>query len=128
SGLKPIATIEAAKVSIAEMSTEDLTRMRSAFAKYPSWREMPTALIRADLRQELEARLKATQPGEALKIAVTPDNCADGINAGVTNTDISVSKALEIAGNIVMESLPTDALTFEGHAAASVALGLLQSA
>lgn len=127
-GLKPIAMVTAAKASIFAMSPEDLIKMRSAYAKVSGWRELPEALIRPDIRQELQGKLKAKIAGGVSISAATTDNCADGINAGVTNTDISISKALEIAANIVMESLPTDALTFEGHAAASVALGLIQTA
>lgn len=127
-GLKPIAMLEKAKAAITSMTAEELVRMRAAYSKVPGWRQMPDALIRPDLRKQLQANLEDQRSGQASIVKVTPDNCSDPANATVTNTDISVSTAFVIAGEIVMESLPTDALTFEGHAAASVLLGALKGA
>lgn len=127
-GLKPVAMLEQAKAAITSMPAEELVRMRAAYSKVPGWRQMPDALIRPELRKQLQANLEAQRSGQASILMVTPDNCSDPANATVTNTDISVSTAFVIAGEIVMESLPTDALTFEGHAAASVLLGGLKAA
>lgn len=110
-GLRPIAMLTAAKVSVSEMSQEDLTKIRAVYAKFPGWREMPQSLISPEVRQALQANLKAKIEGGAATNAATTDNCADGINAGVTNTDISIAKAAEIAAEAVMEALPTDGIT-----------------
>lgn len=112
-GLKPVGMLSAAKASVTEMSQEDLIKVRSVYARFPGWRQMPEALIRPELREELETKLKAKMASgssTAMEIKVA-DNCADGINAGTTNTDISISKGLQIALAALMEAFPTDGIT-----------------
>ena len=120
-GLKTSAMFAAAKASLSEMSTEDLTKVRSVYAKFPGWREMPEGLIKPELRQELEARLNAGKTGAVITMSALADDCSAGINAGTTNTDISVSKGFQIAAQGVMEALPTDGLTIALRAIATTA-------
>lgn len=129
-GLRPLETLAETKRSVAEMSPEQLTKMRAAYAKVPSWRETSQtvdSVLKPEFRQKLENRLAAKKSGRDIQInAATEDNCEDGFDADVSNTDISAAKAAEIAGELAMEILPTDVLTFEGHAVAAGLRAVLQ--
>ncbi len=115
SGLKPVAMIGEAKRSITEASTEDLMKLRSAYAKLPGWREMSQGLLRPELRQKLEASIVAKQKGGGIETnAIITDNCQDGINADPSNSDIAVAKGvligLQAAADIVPPILNTPAV------------------
>ncbi len=129
-GLRPLETLAETKRSVAEMSPEQLTKMRAAYAKVPGWRETSQtvdSVLKPEFRQKLENRLAAKKSGRDIQInAATEDNCEDGFDADVSNTDISAAKAAEIAGELAMEILPTDVLTFEGHAVAAGLRAVLQ--
>src|SRR5687768_2731215 len=126
SGLNASVMLDAAKTSVSEMSTEDLTKVRAVYAKFPGWRDMPEALIRPELRQELQARLNAKKAGTVT--TEVADNCADGINAGNTNTDISIAKTFEIAAEAIMEGFPTDGITIAARIASIAAHAVTQGA
>jgi hypothetical protein len=128
SGMKLSAMLVSAKASVSEMSEEDLTKVRSIYAKFPGWREMPEALISPELRQELQARLDANKTGAVSNLSATTDNCADGISAGTTNTDISIAKTFEIAAEALMEGFPTDGLTILARIASIAAHAVTQGA
>jgi len=127
-GSKPISRLTAAKASVSAMSQEDLTRMRAVYAKFSGWRQMPEALIRPELRQELQAKLKAKIEGTVSVNAGTTDNCTDGINAGITNTDISIAKGVQFVAEGVMEALPTDVLSILAREALVIAYTVTQEA
>lgn len=111
-GLKPVAMLNEAIASVSEMSQEDLARVRAVYAKFPGWREMPEAMIRPDVREELVAKLYAKKGRSAvITESNVADDCAAGIAAGHTATDISISKGLQIALAAVMEAFPTDGIT-----------------
>src|SRR5689334_21841312 len=71
-------------------------------------------------------------PVSSLPGGIIPDNCNDAKlangNPRVSNSDISISAAFVIAGEGVMEALPTDVLTFEAHAVAAGVLATLKAA
>ena len=62
-GLRAFETIAGIKQQIARTGSEDLILMRAAYANFPGWRETPrtiNALIKPELRQQLEVRLRMT--------------------------------------------------------------------
>jgi hypothetical protein len=120
-GLRVSPMLTSAKNSVTQMSQQDLIKIRAAYAKFPGWREMPSSLIRADIRQELEEKYAAKKAGVIVNNAGTTDNCADGINAGITNTDISIAKAAQLVAEGIMEALPTDAITILAREASVIA-------
>ncbi|HEX4951394.1 MAG TPA: hypothetical protein VFZ34_32350 [Blastocatellia bacterium] len=106
--LKPLSIIAQAKLSIANATPEELRQMREVYAKFPGWRDTAhnmNALIKPAYRQQLEARL-AAKGGDFQVEAVTPDNCADGINADVSNTDIAAARTAVIAAAAFQEVIP----------------------
>ncbi len=109
-GLQPLAIIAEAKQKIATMTPEELAQLRAVYAGFPGWREAPrsiNSLIKPALREQLEVRVAAKQNGGGgATINGVPDNCQDGINADVTNTDISIAKAVLIAAQAVADSVP----------------------
>ena len=117
SGLKPLATFAAAKVSITEISQEDLTKIRSLYAKFPGWRDLPQALINSELRQAIEVRIADRKTSGLVAKSATTDDCATAISKGITNTDISIAKGFEIAAGGVKEGFPTDGLTIAARIA-----------
>ena len=130
SGLRPLGTIAQTKVQIAEMSSEDLAKMKPFYARIPGWREAPRAaesLLKPELRENLRVKLAAKQNGGQSPDAVTPDDCALAISTDVSNSDIAIAKGFEIAARTAMNSLPTDFLSFAPHAVAAVALGALEA-
>lgn len=144
-GIAPVEQLAAARRSLPALTAQDLTLIRAALAKTPSWREMPRSLnsvFRPEVRSGLKAMaLKggvvvangevADPAGISLDGGVTPDNCSDAFLNGaprVSNTDISIAEAAVIAAHAVMEALPTDALTFEAHAAAGAAVAGVEGA
>ena len=108
SGLKMAETIVQAKLSITNATPEDLRLLRDIYAKFPGWRDAPqslNALIKPELRQSLESRIKNKKDG-TIELDITPDNCADGINAGITNTDIAIADAFRIAAEALQDVIP----------------------
>ncbi|HEX8288272.1 MAG TPA: hypothetical protein VF556_09760 [Pyrinomonadaceae bacterium] len=106
SGLRPSAMLAAAKTSVSEMSQEDLIKMRSAYAKIPGWREMPQALIRVELRQELEAKIDAKQISGVTIKAATIDDCGPALASDISNTDISIAQAASLAAHAAADIVP----------------------
>lgn len=126
--LKPLSIIAQAKLSIANATPEDLRQMREVYAKFPGWRDVPqnmNALINPALRRQLETRLAAKGGGIQLE-AVTPDNCADGINADVSNTDISAAEAAVIAAEAIQDAIPP-VLNIPAVAATAIVKGIALS-
>jgi Fe-S cluster assembly scaffold protein SufB len=106
-GLRPVETLARAQRSVAELSTEDLIAMRAAYAKAPGWREQPNkirSLLNLDYRQQVETGFAAQEGIE--KAAAVADSCADGINAGITNTDIAIADAFRIAAEAIQDVIP----------------------
>jgi hypothetical protein len=129
-GFQPFGILAQAKQQIASMSSEDLATTRAVYARFPGWREAPrtiNSLIKPELRQRLESKIAAAQNGGGFQInAVTPDNCQDGINADISNTDIAAAKTAEIAGEAIEEAFPTDGLTILFRLPSIAARALLQ--
>ena len=126
--LKPLSIIAQAKLSIANATPEELRQMREVYAKFPGWRDVPqnmNALINPALRRQLETRLAAKGGGIQLE-AVTPDNCADGISADVSNTDISAAEAAVIAAEAIQDAIPP-VLNIPAVAATAIVKGIALS-
>jgi hypothetical protein len=107
SGLRPIEMFVQAKRRVSEMSAEDLTAMRAAYAKVSRWRDVPEnikSLLKPEFRQKLEIRLANKGGGGAT--AEVDDNCADGINANISNTDIAIAEAFRIAAEAAQDVIP----------------------
>ena len=106
-GLRPLERLAQAKRSLAELSTADLITMRAAYAQAPGWREQPNkirSLLNPEFRQQLGTRVAGTVSGD-IGVLVA-DNCADGINAGITNTDIAIADAFRIAAEAIQDVIP----------------------
>ena len=138
-GLDPLVQLTEARQKLPALTAQDVGLLKAAFAKDPNWRELPerlNSLLRPEVREGLKKmRVFAAvtpSPVSTLPGGVTPDNCNDAFNADgsprVSNTDISIAQAFVIAGEVTMEGLPTDVLTFEGHAFAAGILGGLKGA
>jgi hypothetical protein len=113
SGFKPIPMLEASIASVGEMSPDDLAKVRAVYAQFPGWREVSQSMIKAQLRQEIQTKVTAKISGASSAVTGTKlaDNCADGISAGTTNTDISAARGAQIALAALMEAFPTDGIT-----------------
>jgi hypothetical protein len=109
SDLRSTELLQAAKVGLASASPADLAQMQSVYAKFPGWRDAPSKLN--SVVDAAASRQRAASFAGGPIANITPDNCADGINAGITNTDISIAEAVVIAAEAVMEGFPTDGLT-----------------
>jgi hypothetical protein len=109
-GLKPLGIIAEAKNSITNARPEDLRHLRDVYAKFPGWRSTPqsiNALLKPEFRQQLETQRSANKDGgDVTPNAVTPDNCQDGINADVSNTDIAAAQAASLAAHAVADAVP----------------------
>jgi hypothetical protein len=116
-GLKPIESLESAKATVSEMSQQDLTILRSTYAKFPGWRQMPDSMMSSDLREELTANLYAKK-GQAISTSNVADDCSSGAH---TATDISIARGVEYAAEGVMEALPTDGITIAARLAPVIA-------
>ncbi|HZM91683.1 MAG TPA: hypothetical protein VFF31_34505 [Blastocatellia bacterium] len=126
-GLQPLAALAKAKENLGELSPEQLSLMRAAYARFPGWREAPQAidsLIKPQLRQRVASK-GPDGPDSGKVVPLVADSCADGLSAGITNTDISIAAAVLIAAEAVMEALPTDAFTI---VAREIPVGLVAAA
>jgi hypothetical protein len=109
-GLDPLALLADAKQQLSVSTPEELSALRTAYARFPNWRDTPrgiSSLIHPGLRQLTSsgvADLRTLQ-------SVTVDDCAAALAANHTNTDISIAAAVLIAAEAVMEGFPTDGLT-----------------
>ncbi len=104
-GLDPIAALRNAKANLADISGEALVKMRAIYAKLPSWREAPRTLDAIVERLE-QNRQKVKNSDGNTSNAVTPDNCADGINADVSNTDIAAAQSASLAAHAIADAVP----------------------
>ena len=131
-GRNPLETLGEAKLWIASASPEDLRLVRNTYAKFPGWRDAPQgldALIKPEFHKQLEFRLtKRKGGGEFVPLAGTTDDCEDGLDADVSNTDISIAKAAELGLTALMEGFPTDALTIAARIAPIAAAAAAQIA
>jgi hypothetical protein len=112
SGMNPVGTLAEARHQVSEMNLRDLNVAKAVYARFPGWRQSSRtldSLIKPTLRQSLEMRLSLK--GQGISPPLVADNCQDGIDAGITNTDISIAKAVLILAASVMEAFPTDGLT-----------------
>ena len=109
-GLRAFETIAGVKQQIARTGSEDLILMRAAYANFPGWRETPrtiNALIKPELRRQLEARLAAKQNGGGVQSDfVTPDDCAPAITSDVSNSDIAAAQAASLAAHAIADAVP----------------------
>ncbi len=113
SGLRSVEQLSLARQNLAKMKPDDLEKMREVYAKVPGWRNGSRAinsLIKPELRQRIGIEPALEQSGGESTNVITPDVCPDPKDVP-SNTDISIAKASEIAADLVMELLPTDALT-----------------
>ena len=135
SGFQSLAMLATTKQKLAELNSAELSVLRATYARFPGWREAPrtiNSLIKPQVREMLESKKAAGKSAGGIETALVADNCADGISADVTNTDISIAAAVVIAAEAVMEGLPSDGLTIAARlipvAAVATAKGLLLSA
>lgn len=109
-GVNPIADLQKAKAHLAEISVEDLMKMRATYAKFSGWREAPRALgaIVERLGQPGHDGKKAG--GGGAPNVITPDACPD-LSGTPSFADIAITEGFQIAADAVMEGFPTDGLT-----------------
>lgn len=122
SGLRSVEQMTIARQNLAAMKADDLAKLREVYAKVPGWRDGSRAinsLIKPELRQRIETNLALKKSGGVSTNAITPDVCPDPKDVP-SNSDIAIAKASEIAADLVMELLPTDALTIVFRELASI--------
>lgn len=135
-GLNPQEKLAMARQKLHELNEQELTGLKSAFAKSPAWREMPRQLD-AMLRPEVQTMLRgltASPAGDNLPGGVTPDVCNNAFSDApankvprVSNSDISISKAFLLAAQAVVDSLPDDFLSVAGKVVAVVARTVVEA-
>lgn len=108
-GLRPLDQLAVAKATLLRLQPEHLSAMQATYAAFPEWRQLPVSLN--SLSQRLSTSVVKRASNGVSPKAITPDNCADGINADVSNTDIAGATAAQIAAEAIMEAFPTDGLT-----------------
>ncbi|CAN5317623.1 hypothetical protein BH18ACI2_BH18ACI2_09290 [soil metagenome] len=129
SGLEPVAMLAGARQRLADLKPEELTLLRATYAKFPGWREAPrvvSSFIKPDLRERLESRIAAKNAGDIQPYFVTADNCADGIAADPSNTDISAAEAAVIAAEAIQDAIPP-VLNIPAVAATAIVKGIALS-
>ena len=111
-GLDPIGALRNAKAGLADLSSEDLARMRAVYAKFPGWREGPRVLnsiINPDEKTK-QQRIAGKKSGGDVSNVITPDACPD-LSGTPSFADIAITEGFQIASDAVMEGFPTDGLT-----------------
>ena len=111
-GLDPIAALQQARAGLAEISLEDLTKMRAVYAKFPGWREGPRVInsIINPTEKMKQLRRAGKNGGIDAPNVITPDGCPD-LSGTPSFADIAITEGFQIAADAVMEGFPTDALT-----------------
>jgi hypothetical protein len=112
-GLDPVTALRNAKAGLAELSFDDLVKMRAAYARVPGWRDAPSVI--SGIAQRVANGAANTNPGVANKggisiNVITPDACPE-IDATPSFADIAITEGFQIASDAVMEGFPTDGLT-----------------
>jgi hypothetical protein len=114
SGFQTLPMLAATKQKLAELNPAELSALRALYAGFPGWRDGPrtmNSLLKPRFRDMLELKVAARKSAGGIETALVADDCAAGITADVTNTDISLATTAVIAAEAVMEALPTDGLT-----------------
>ncbi len=135
SGLKPLEQLALARQKLAELNEQELAGLKNAFAKSPGWRETPgrlNALLRPEVQTALR-NLSAAPENDNLPGGITPDVCNNAFTDNpnrtprVSNSDISINKALLLAAQAVVDSLPDDFLSVAGKVVAVVARTVIEA-
>jgi hypothetical protein len=129
-GFDPVTALERTKADFDKIPAEGLMKMREVYAKYPEWRESPRAIYEITQRVSNRTYTKGAADKNSGSITVnviTPDSCPD-ISVTPSYADIAITKGFEIAGEGIMNALPTDALTVAAHAVAAGVLAGLKGA
>ena len=124
-GADPIAAIKHAKSIMAELPTDDLVKMRAAYARVPNWREGSRSIDGLADRIS-SARTQVAKNGPTANV-ITPDVCPD-ISGTPSFADIAITKGFEIGGDLAMELLPTDVVTIALREIATVIRSGLKAA
>ena len=129
SGFQSLAMLAKTKQKVAELDPAELSVLRATYARFPGWRDAPrtiNSLIKPQVREMLESKKATRKSAGGIETALVADNCADGISADVTNTDISLAATAVITAEAVMEALPTDGLTILARAIPVAAVATLK--
>lgn len=105
-GLDPVATLQNARVNLADLPTEDLVRMRAVYARVQGWREAPRAIAAIVERLE-QGRSSGKKSNDINPNVITPDACPD-LSGTPSFADIAITEGFQIAADAVMEGFPTD--------------------
>ncbi len=110
-GLDPLGDLRKAKASLAELSPDDLVRMRAVYARFSNWREAPR-VINSTLNpdEKMKQQRVAGKKGGGAPNVITPDACPD-LSGTPSFADIAITDGFLIAADAVMEAFPTDGLT-----------------
>ena len=111
-GFDPVAALRNTKANLAELSSEDLTKMRAIYAKFPGWREAPhviNSIINPDEKIK-QQRISGKKSGGIAPNVITPDTCPD-LSGTPSFADIAITEGFLIAADAAMEGFPTDGLT-----------------
>lgn len=118
SGHDPLADIRRARESVSLLTYQDLDVLRYYLAS-PAALEAPLAI------QDIAERV-AGKPGDGrfAGLAVDGTSCSPGPGTPFGIQDFFTAQYVAIGLEVLMECLPSDLITFEGHAVAAIAWGL----
>lgn len=110
-GLDHTAALRRAKEALAELSHDDLVKIRAIYAKFPGWRESPRAISGIVQKVSNGKRSVAAKFGDGpAPNVITPDACPD-LSGTPSFADIAITDGFLIAADAAMEAFPTDGLT-----------------
>ena len=125
-GADPITALKHARTMVTELTADDLMKMRAVYAKVPNWREGSRA-IDGIAERISNARAQMPKGGGGTSNVITPDVCPD-ISGTPSFADIAITGGFEIAGELVMELMPTDVVTILARSVASTLRAGLKAA
>ncbi len=128
-GLRNGEMIFEARQKLSQLTPLELGQMKAVYDQNPGWQRMPAtlgSLIKPALRSRPEQQLAAQKSG-LIRVTVA-DNCQDGLDAGITNTDISIAAAVVIAADALMEGFPTDGVSIAARIAPIAAKSVADAA
>lgn len=118
-GTDPIGDVRRARATVSRLTYQDLDILRDYFTTNPAALAVPEAL------QNIADRVGRTRDeGRFSALEVDGTSCNPGPGTPLGIQDYFIAEYVAIALETAMECLPSDLITFEGHAVAAIAWGI----
>lgn len=122
-GMDPVGDIRIAREMISHLTSREVDALRDFYLSNPLVLQVP-----GHIQQLVDRTLDKPAEGRFSGMAVDGNTCSPGPGTPLGITDFYIADGVAQGLEVVMECLPSDLITFEGHAVAAIAWGVAKGA